>query len=147
MLNSRDVTDQQRLLQTLYYLTAAALLLLLRQETEDESLAIRILQSEDEADPVPPPRKIRRKSTWVRDWLSRRPAFGQYDQLLTELHREDRKGYKNFLRITPELFHEMVEKITPILEKKKKKKLHEGAVGRGAQVGYNTSFLGYWRFV
>ena len=83
----------------------------------------------------------------MRDWLSRRPAFGQYDQLLTELHREDLKGYKNFLRITPELFHEMVEKITPILEKKKKKNLHEGAIGRGAQVGYNTSFLGYWRFV
>ena len=55
---------------------------------------------------------------WVREWLLRRPTFGQYDQLLTELHREDLRGYKNFLRITPELFHEMVERLTPILEKK-----------------------------
>ena len=49
--------------------------------------------------------------------MTRRHAFGQYDTLLTELHREDQRGYKNYLRITPDLFHEMVEKLTPYLQK------------------------------
>jgi len=59
------------------------------------------------------------RTVWVRNRLLRRNIFGQYHQLLTELHREDPQGYKNFLRITPALFHEMVEKVTPQLEKKR----------------------------
>ena len=54
---------------------------------------------------------------WVREWLTRRQIHGDYDQLLQELNKEDRKGHKNFLRIYPELFHEMVERLTPKLKK------------------------------
>jgi hypothetical protein len=54
---------------------------------------------------------------WVREWLTRRHWFGQYDSLLTELHKEDQRGYKNYLRITPDLFQEMAEKLTPRLQK------------------------------
>lgn len=43
--------------------------------------------------------------------------FGEYEQLLQELHREDRKGYKNYLRIEPGLFGEMVDRVTPVLAK------------------------------
>lgn len=42
---------------------------------------------------------------------------GDYHHLLQELNREDTKGYKNFLRIKPELFGEMVDRLTPILAK------------------------------
>ena len=49
--------------------------------------------------------------------MSRRPEFGQYENLLTELHKEDQRGYKNYLRITPDLFQEMLEKLTPRLQK------------------------------
>ncbi|XP_064117687.1 uncharacterized protein LOC135223113 [Macrobrachium nipponense] len=38
--------------------------------------------------------------------------------LLQELNKEDSKGHKNFLRIYPELFEEMVERLTPLLKKK-----------------------------
>ena len=52
----------------------------------------------------------------MRKWLTRRHHFGHYDQLLTELHKEDPRGYINYLRITPDLFQEMV-KFTLHLEK------------------------------
>ncbi|XP_068204669.1 uncharacterized protein [Palaemon carinicauda] len=43
--------------------------------------------------------------------------FGQYDTLLTELHKEDQRGYKIYLRFTADLFQEMIEKLTPRLQK------------------------------
>lgn len=66
--------------------------------------------------PQPPARRPRR--IWCREWLTRRATHGDYHHLLQELHREDTKGYKNFLRIEPELFGEMVDRLTPILAKK-----------------------------
>ncbi|XP_045135143.1 putative nuclease HARBI1 [Portunus trituberculatus] len=47
----------------------------------------------------------------------RRELYGDYDNLLWELHREDRKGYKTFIRITQAFFEEMVERITPAVIK------------------------------
>lgn len=69
--------------------------------------------------PMPQAKKARRDRTvWCREWLTRRSIHGDYDQLLKELHREDPKGYKNFVRIEPGLFAEMVERISPRLTKK-----------------------------
>ena len=51
----------------------------------------------------------------MREWLTRRYHFGDYDQLLTELHKEDPRGYINYLKITLDLFQ---ENLTPYLEKK-----------------------------
>ena len=56
------------------------------------------------------PRKV-----WVREWLARKREVGQYDGLLTDFHKEDHRGYKNYLRITPVLFQEMVEKLDSFL--------------------------------
>ena len=77
------------------------------------------LQEEDddkEEEKIPPERRTARK-VWVREWLARRHEFGQYDKLLTELNKEDPGGYRNYLRITPDLFQETVEKLTPRLQK------------------------------
>ncbi|XP_064097017.1 putative nuclease HARBI1 [Macrobrachium nipponense] len=52
-----------------------------------------------------------------------RQLHGDYDHLLQELNKEDRKGHKNFLRIYPALFEEMVERLTPILKKDTKIRL------------------------
>ena len=76
----------------------------------------RLKEAEERDNATPPRRKTPRK-VWVREWLTRRHEFGHYDNLLTELHRHDQKGYKNYLRITPDLFQEMVEKLTPRLQK------------------------------
>nr|XP_006825496.1 PREDICTED: uncharacterized protein LOC100375701 [Saccoglossus kowalevskii] len=73
-------------------------------------------QAEEQEKATPPRRKTQRK-VWVIKWLTRRHEFGQYDSLLIELHKEDQRGYRNYLRITPELFQEMVAKLTPRLQK------------------------------
>ena len=60
----------------------------------------------------------RQREVWVKPWLLRRPVFGQCENLLVELNREDPRGYKNFLRVAPELFNELVDRIGPHLQKK-----------------------------
>ena len=68
--------------------------------------------------PAPPARRVRRRRRlWCREWLLRRSLYGAYDTLLDELNREDTQGYKNYLRITPDLFAEMVEKVSQTLSK------------------------------
>ena len=106
MLNSRDtaVAEKRRCL----YLAAALAIVEEHQKKLEEA--------EEQEKAIPPRRKTQRK-VWVRDWLTRRHEFGQYDSLLSELHREDQRGYKNYLRITPDLFQEMIEKLAPRLQK------------------------------
>ncbi|KAJ8019743.1 Protein ALP1-like [Holothuria leucospilota] len=106
MLNARDtiIAEERRCL----YL-AAALTIVEEQQK-------RLEEAEEQEKATPPRRKTQRKVR-VREWLTRRHEFGQYDSLLTELHKEDQRGYKNYLRITPDLFQEMVEKLTPRLQK------------------------------
>ncbi len=56
---------------------------------------------------------------WSRLWLGpvRREQFGLYDQLMVELRREDPVAFKNFLRMDPEMFDEMLARLTPRLTK------------------------------
>ena len=66
-----------------------------------------------------PRRQVRTpRRYWVKPWLLGCPLFGQYENLLYELHREDSKGYQNFHRMSPELFNELVEKVGPLITKK-----------------------------
>ena len=58
----------------------------------------------------------RRRPVWVKPWLLRRPEYGHYENLLQELHREDPSSYKNFLRVPPELFMELIERVGPRLQ-------------------------------
>ena len=106
MLNVRDtfIAEKRRCL----YLTAAVVIV------EEEQ---KRLEKAVEQEKATPPRKKTQRKVWVREWLTRRHAFGQYDSLLTELCKEDERGYKNYLKITPDLFQEMVEKLTPRLHK------------------------------
>ena len=58
------------------------------------------------------------RSCWVRPWLSedRRRQLGHYSTLLNrELRCEDVSTYTNYLRMPPDLFDEILEKITPII--------------------------------
>ena len=53
----------------------------------------------------------RRRSMWTRSWISKRQQFGLYDQLLVELRRDDPSSFVNFLRMQPEMFDEILERI------------------------------------
>jgi hypothetical protein len=58
------------------------------------------------------------RTMFSRVWLLRRPEFGQYHQLMEELKREDVSAFKNFLRVDPLLFQELVDRLTPRIQKK-----------------------------
>ena len=49
----------------------------------------------------------------MRPWLSaeRRLQFGHYDKLLAELRMEDQQSFFNFLRMPPEMFDELLNRV------------------------------------
>ena len=60
----------------------------------------------------------RRRRFWVRPWLLRRPVLGQYERLMAELRYEDVPAYKNFVRVDPEMFQELLARLGPRIAKK-----------------------------
>ena len=62
-------------------------------------------------------KKKKRRTLWVRKWLQRRPQLGQYRKLLTELKKEDKKGFRNFLRMDYETYREILQRIEPRITK------------------------------
>ena len=61
-------------------------------------------------------RKARR--TWVWPYLQRRMEHGHYDNLMRELADECPEIFKNYTRMSKTLFNEIVEAITPKIERK-----------------------------
>ena len=58
-----------------------------------------------------------RRRFWVRPWIGRRLQFGMYDQLLVELRNEDQAYFKNFMRMPPEMFDELLTRVGPGITK------------------------------
>ena len=61
----------------------------------------------------------RQRRWWTRPWLLRRPEYGQYETLMSELEREHHGDFRSFLRIEPEMFRELLERVGPRIEKSK----------------------------
>jgi len=61
-------------------------------------------------------KKIKRR-IWVRSWISRRDSLGASSRLLTEMRDEDINGYRNFLRMLPQKFDELLSKIASAIQK------------------------------
>ena len=59
-----------------------------------------------------------RRKWWVKPWLLERPLTGQYHKLLWELERDDVGAFKNFVRVNPRLFNEILERIQDDIRKK-----------------------------
>ena len=49
------------------------------------------------------------RTEWVKPWLQRRKSRGFYDQLVSELRIEEEDIYKNYLRMKPEHFDEILD--------------------------------------
>ena len=84
-------------------------------------------------------RPRRQRRIWVRQWLERRPLYGHHENLLRELHREDPRGFRNYMRISPDLFEEMVERLTPKL---KKQDVLRHALPVGLKLAVTLRFMG-----
>ena len=55
----------------------------------------------------------KRRVRWVKSWIGRRRQFGLYDQLMVKLRNEDQRAFKNFLRMPPEMYDKLLERVGP----------------------------------
>ena len=62
----------------------------------------------------------RRRRWWVRDWILRRPLFGQYETLMRELENEHASDFKSYLRVEPALWQELLDRVGPRITKSQK---------------------------
>ena len=81
-------------------------------------IAIKLAELEEKQRKANRKRRRRMRVQWTRDWIMRRTLFGQYENLLVELNREDPKRYKNFLRVDNDLFEHLLQKVSPYITKK-----------------------------
>ena len=58
-------------------------------------------------------RRIAPRRFWGRQWILRRTDFGHYDGLMRELEAEDHEAFTNFLRVPPDMYRELEERLTP----------------------------------
>ena len=53
----------------------------------------------------------------MKPWLSRRLDYGHYDCLMRELEAEDVLSFRNFVRMDPAMFREVLQRVGPRNEK------------------------------
>ena len=53
------------------------------------------------------------RDMWVWRWIFKRPSKGYYSVLLVELRNKDPRSFQNFMRMSPAMYDEIVEKLTP----------------------------------
>ena len=75
---------------------------------EDETLALVLLMYKRQRDKK---KKAKPRRFWIRPWVTRRLEFGCYENLLKELELESPEDFHAFLRMEPEMFHEIVMRI------------------------------------
>ncbi|CAC5362874.1 unnamed protein product [Mytilus coruscus] len=62
-------------------------------------------------------RRRQRRRLWQQPWVSRRKQFGLYGQLLVELRQEDQSSFRNFMRMTVEMYDEILQRIQHLVSK------------------------------
>ena len=79
------------------------------------NLVLAALLEEAERERQRAGRRIRR--WWVREWILRRPRFGQYETLMRELEAEHAADFKSYLRMEPQMFYELLDRVGPRIAK------------------------------
>ena len=72
------------------------------------------------------------RSCWTRPWPKeeRRQQYGHYTRLLdTELRLENSAAFRNFTRLTPEVFDEILERVAPVIQKQQTNYRHPLSAG------------------
>jgi hypothetical protein len=62
--------------------------------------------------------KRKKRRWWVRSWILRRNDLGTSARLFKELELEDPSSYANILRLSVPKFKELLELVTPLIQKK-----------------------------
>ncbi len=76
---------------------------------------------------------------WCQPWLLRRPAFGQFEQLMVEIKVEDPAAFQNFVRFVTAMFQELVDRHTT--NHQDRHQLPQ-SFGPRLEVGHNTKMPG-----
>ena len=80
---------------------------------DDVTLALAVVAANDTTG-----RSRRRRKTWSKPWLLRRPQHGAYETLLKELSCEDDGGgVRNFLRMETPQFEDLCRKVGPCIDR------------------------------
>ncbi|WAR10027.1 hypothetical protein MAR_035103, partial [Mya arenaria] len=59
----------------------------------------------------------RERRWWVREWILRRPIFGQYVTLMKELEAEHAADFKAFRHMEPQMYYELLNRVGPRITK------------------------------
>jgi hypothetical protein len=59
-----------------------------------------------------------RPGWWVQKFLKERISHGAYNSILSELHIEDRRGFKNIICMTSMDFEELLNVVSPFISQK-----------------------------
>ena len=83
------------------------------QQAQDDADIVGIIQQRRRR------RALQRRRVWVRQWLDvdRRLQYGHYHRLMPELRYEDPVSFFNFLRVPPDMFDELLNRLGPRITK------------------------------
>lgn len=84
-------------------------------------------------------RRKKSKSVWVKPWLSRRENLGVETTLLREFRSEDCFEYEKFLRMSPDIFDELLSIVEPTI--KKQDTVMRAALSPGIRLAATIRFL------
>ena len=85
---------------------------------QHEVNVLNLIIAEHIEGPCPQRRRRRqRRQCCTKSWILRRQEFGLYDQLMVELRWEDPSSFTNFMRMPPEMFDEILERVRGRLTK------------------------------
>ena len=68
--------------------------------------------------PPPPPAKKRKHIMWIRPLIQQRDEKGAYSNLMADLYNLDNLAFKNYTRMTPDLFDLLTSRVGPHLRKR-----------------------------
>ena len=85
---------------------------------------------------------IAKRKFYTRPWFKEdeRYGFGQYYQLLPQLKAHDGATYRYFLRMEPEMFNDILQRIRPRIQKQDTN--FKKAIGAGLKMACTLRFLG-----
>ena len=91
-------------------------------------------------------RRARRRRCWVRPWLGdvRREQFGHFNRLMSELRHEDPASFQNFLGVSPEMFDELLTRLSPRITKQDTKYRKAIDPGTKLALGSHSTPPSFW---
>ena len=73
----------------------------------------------DAQPPAPPLKPKRRHRMWVKPWIMERDDKGAYTTIMADLYNTGMPSFRNYIRMTPEFFEMLKERLAPRLTERR----------------------------